>query len=61
MMDHEIAVLFRCPDCGLLMSRMEQVPVSEHWTERRCWFCGHVFGGFSDRGSLDLGPTEEHG
>lgn len=54
--------LLVCPDCDLLMSRYEQIPINEHWTEWRCWDCWHVFGGVSDRGELDLGliPHDHH-
>ena len=46
---------FRCPECGLLMSRMKTVKNGEHWTDWCCWACPHTFGGMSDRGNLDLG------
>jgi hypothetical protein len=52
-------MLLVCPDCDLLMNRYRQVPATEHWTEWQCWDCGHVFGGFSDRGTLDLGLVRE--
>lgn len=56
------ATVFLCPECQLIMSPTKIVEVNEHWSEWQCWNCDHVFGGFSDRGSLDLGliPPEEH-
>ena len=55
MLDGGRVTLLVCPHCDLMMSRYRQVPAGEHWTEWQCWDCGHRFGGFMDRGTLDLG------
>lgn len=57
-MNDQISLIV-CPDCGLMMSEPER-STSENsgWRSLYCWRCGHAFGGFSDRGGLDLGITD---
>lgn len=56
----DTVTVFPCPDCGLWMSRMERVETGDGWTETRCWDCGHQFGIWGDKGTLDLGIIRDH-
>lgn len=47
-------MVFACPDCGLVMSRMRVASVNGGG-EWLCWDCGHRFGIWVDDGELDLG------